>query len=200
MIASGGLRRSWGKKNEESIEERSVSNSISIKWISVEQRMKKSDLLEGLREKNRQWEALLGSIDPARMEQPGANGDWSMKDLIAHLTGWNHRLVHHLQAALRGEPEPPPPWPAHLHDEDAINAWIYETNRGRSLRAILEETRQVNQRILALMESLPEDAQVERVEPYYYLVWIGGTRFPPGEFFDHFQDDHAANVRAWLAE
>lgn len=162
--------------------------------------MNKSDLLNGLQEKNRQWEDLVRSIGPDRMEQPGANGDWSMKDLIAHLTGWNQRLVQHIQAALQGKPEPPPPWPAHLQDEDMINAWIYETNRERSLRAILDETRQVNQQIFALMESLPEEAAVERVEPDYDLVWIGGTRFPPGEFFEHFQDDHEANVRAWLAK
>jgi hypothetical protein len=162
--------------------------------------MKKSDLLDGLQEKNRQWEALLGSIDPTRMEQPGANGDWSMKDLIAHLTGWNHRLIHHIQAALRCKSEPPPPWPAHLQDEDEINAWIYETNRERSLREILDETRQINQLIFALMESLPEDTNVERVEPNYHLVWVGGTRFFPGEFFDHFHDEHESNVRAWLAQ
>lgn len=162
--------------------------------------MKKSDLLAALQEKNRQWEALLGSIDQNRMEQPGANGDWSIKDLLAHLTGWNIRLLHHIQAALHAEPEPPPPWPAQLQYEDAINAWIYETNRRRSLRDILDETRQVNQLIFALMESLPEDASVEWVAPYYYLVWIGGTRFPPGEFFDHFHNDHEPNVRAWLAQ
>jgi hypothetical protein len=63
------------------------------------------------------------------MEQPGVAGPWSIKDIVAHLTGWRWRTVGRLQAALRGEPEPEPPWPAHLQTDDEINAWIYETNR-----------------------------------------------------------------------
>ncbi len=50
--------------------------------------MKKSELLNWLQEEYQQWEALLDQIGPTRMDQPGVNGDWSMKDIVAHLTGW----------------------------------------------------------------------------------------------------------------
>jgi hypothetical protein len=30
-------------------------------------------------------------------------------------------------------------------------------------------------------------------------VWLDNKRFPVGEFFDHFLDDHEPDVRAWLA-
>ena len=84
--------------------------------------MKKSELLNWLREKYQQWEIFLDQIGPERMDQGGVNGDWSMKDIVAHLTGWNRWLVARLQAAQRSEPEQPPPWPAHLQTEDEINA------------------------------------------------------------------------------
>ena len=71
--------------------------------------MKKSELLTWLQEEYSKWEALLDQIGPARMGQPGVNGDWTMKDIVAHLMGWNRRLVNHLQAAQHGEPEPHPP-------------------------------------------------------------------------------------------
>ena len=102
--------------------------------------MNKSELLNWLQEEYQQWEAFLDQIGPARMEQPGVTGDWSMKDIVAHLTGWNRWLVARLQAAQRGEPEPPPPWPAHLQTDDEINAWIYASNRGRSVREVLDES------------------------------------------------------------
>ena len=73
--------------------------------------MTKAELLKWLQDEYRQWEALLDQIGPARMDQPGVNGHWSMKDIAAHLTGWQRRVVANLQAAQRGEPEPPPPWP-----------------------------------------------------------------------------------------
>src|SRR5688572_20439774 len=161
--------------------------------------MNKSELLNWLQEKYRQWEAFLDQIGPARMDQPGVNGDWSMKDIVAHLTGWNRWLVTRLQAAGRGEPEPPPPWPAHLQTEDEINAWIYESNRGRSVRAVLDESHQVFQELFAVMESLPDDVRIEFIEPKFNIVWVGDEYFPVGEFFDHFYDDHEPDVRAWLA-
>jgi len=158
--------------------------------------MKKPELLNWLQKKYQQWEAFLDQIGPARMEQPGVNGDWSIKDLVAHLTGWQPRLIANIQAAQRGEPEPPPPWPAHLQTDDEINAWIYESNRGRSLRGVLDESHQVFQQLLAVIEGLPDDVQIESE---WRLVCLGDKRFPAGEFFDHFHDDHEPDIRAWLA-
>ncbi len=164
--------------------------------------MKKSELLDWLKEEYRQWEAFLDQIGPTRMDQPGVVGHWSMKDFVAHLTDWQPRLIAHLQAAQRGEPEPPPPWPAHLQTDDEINAWIYEANRGRSVREVLDETHQVFQQLLAVIEGLPEDVRIESVHQRgrdYHRVWLGDKRFPVGEFFDHFHDDHEPDIRAWLA-
>jgi len=162
--------------------------------------MKKSELLHWLQEQYQKWEALLDEIGPARMEQPGVNGDWSMKDIVAHLTGWHRHLVARLQAAQHREPEPLPPWPAHLQAEDDINAWIYESNRERSLREVLEDTQQVHQQLLTVLEELPDDVRIETVQPAYYLVWVNDQRFPIGEFFDHFREDHEPDVSAWLAQ
>jgi hypothetical protein len=158
--------------------------------------MKKSELLNWLQEEYQKWEAFLDQIGPARMDQPGVNGNWSMKDVVAHLTGWNRWLVARLQAAGRREAEPPPPWPADVQTEDEINAWIYESNRGRSVREVLDETRQVHQQLLAVIDSLPDEV---RIEPEWHLVWLDDQRFPVGEFFDHFHDDHEPDLRAWLA-
>jgi hypothetical protein len=163
--------------------------------------VKKPELLNWLQEEYEQWEAFLDEIGPARMDQPGVNGDWSMKDMVAHLTGWQPKLIAGLQAAQRGEPEPPPPWPAHLQTEDEINAWIYESNRGRSVREILDESQQVFQQLLAVIKGLPDDVQIDEVlnDRAFYLVCLDDKRFPAGEFFDHFHDDHEPDVRAWLA-
>jgi hypothetical protein len=161
--------------------------------------MKKSKLLKWLQEEHEQWEAFLDQIGPERMEQPGVNGAWSMKDIIAHLTGWNHWLVARLQAAQRSQAEPSPPWPSRLQSEDEINAWIYESSQGRSLREVLDEANQVYQQLRAVIEGLPDDVRIERIEPAYFLVWVNDERFLAGEFFNHFHDDHEPDVRAWLA-
>jgi hypothetical protein len=163
--------------------------------------MNKSELVNWLQEEHEKWEALLDEIGPTRMDQPGVNGDWSMKDMVAHLNGWNRWLLARLEAARRGEPEAPTPWPAHLKTEDEVNAWIYESSRGRSASEVLDETRRVFQELVAVVEDLPYEVRIEEVRGNraYYLVWVGNKRFPVGEFFDHYHDDHEPDVRAWLA-
>jgi len=160
--------------------------------------MEKSELLTWLQEEYQQWQALLDQIGPERMEQPGVAAHWSIKDIIAHLTGWNRHLVARLQAAQQGHPQPPPPWPAHLQDEDEINTWIYETNRERPVREILDETHQLFQQLLTVIKSLPDEVQIDHIEQKFHLVWVGDERFLVGEFFDHFHDDHEPDIRAWL--
>ena len=158
--------------------------------------MKKSELLNWLQDEYQQWEVFLDQIGEARMDQPGVNGDWAMKDIVAHLTGWNRWLVDRLQAVGRSQPEPPPPWPPHLQTDDEINAWIYESNQGRSVGEVLDESHQVFQQLLAVIEGLPDDSLIE---PAYHIVQLGSQRFSASEFFDHFHDDHEPDMRAWLA-
>ena len=156
--------------------------------------MKKSELLNGLQEEYQQWEAFLDQIGPARMDQPGVTGHWSIKDIVAHLTGWRRRTVARLQAAQRSEPEPPPPWPAHLQTDDEINAWIYESNHGRSVREVLDESHQVFQQLLAAIEGLTDEALMD----VHHLPWLDGQPFSAGEFFAHFHEEHESDMRAWL--
>ncbi len=165
--------------------------------------MNKSELLNWLKEENKQWEALLEEIGPARMELPGVAAHWSMKDIVAHLSGWHPTLIGPMQAALRGEPKPPPPWPATLKEDDEINAWIYESGRERPLSELLAESRQQFQQLVAILEALPNDVRIEVVQHEgkdYYLAWLGEERFVVGEFFYHFHDDHEPDIRAWLAK
>jgi hypothetical protein len=157
--------------------------------------MNKSELLNGFREEYRQWEELLDQIGPERMDQPGAAADWSIKDIVAHLTGWRRRTVARLQAAQRGDPEPPLPWPAHLQTDDEINAWIYETNRGRSVRDVLDDSDQVFQQLLTAIEGLPDEVLSN---PARHLPWLEAESIKPRDFFGHFHEEHEADMRAWL--
>jgi hypothetical protein len=157
--------------------------------------MNKSEFLDGLREEYRQWETLLDQIGEARMDQPGVAADWSIKDIVAHLTGWRRRTVARLQAAQRGEGEPRPYWPAHLQTDDEINAWIYEQNRGRSVREVLDDSDQVFQQLLAATEGLPDEVLSD---PARYLPWLEAETIKPSDFFGHFHDEHESDMRAWL--
>ncbi|MCB0180539.1 MAG: ClbS/DfsB family four-helix bundle protein [Anaerolineae bacterium] len=156
--------------------------------------MNKAELLRELQEEYQHWQALLDQIGPARMDQPGVAGAWSIKDIVAHLTGWRRRTVGRLQALQRGQPEPAPPWPAHLQTDDDINAWIYQSRQSDSVSEVLDESHQVFQQLLAVIESLPEDVLAE----VHRLPWMEGQPFNAAEFFAHFHEEHESDMRAWL--
>ena len=158
--------------------------------------MNKKEFLDGLQAEYRGWEALLAQIGEERMEQPGVAGEWSIKDIVAHLTGWRRRTVGRLQAAQRGLEEPAPPWPAQLQEDDEINAWLYETNRDRPASEILADSRRVFEELVAAIEALPER---ELLDPGRF-PWTGGEPLSPATLFAHFHEEHEADMRAWLEQ
>lgn len=161
--------------------------------------MKKSELLNWFQEENQRWELLLAAIGQKRMTQSGVNGEWTIRDIIAHLTGWQLKLTNQFIAAMNGESEPLPPWSEELKSEDDINAWIYETNRKKDVGQVLEDARQVHEKMRVAISNLPDDIRIETIDSKFHVVYINDQRFAVGEFFHHFYDDHQSDVRTWLS-
>ena len=167
----------------------------------------KAQLLEELRDEQAGWEALLQDIGEVHMTQPGVAGEWSIKDVVAHLTFWRQRTVARLQAALHGEPLPPQSWPAELGTEadldawddiatDKVNAWNYANNRDRPLADVLGDSRAVFDQLLAAVAAFPE---ADLLNPARF-PWISAEELPltGALFFGHFHDEHEPDMRAWL--
>lgn len=158
--------------------------------------MNKAELIRDVQAEYADWQALLDQIGPARMEIPGVAGAWSIKDVVAHLTGWRKRTVARLQAAQRGEPEPPPPWPADLPTDDDINAWIYQSSHDHSVDEVLAESQQVYEQMLAAIEGMPEAVLADPQR----FPWLEGQPLTAAALFGHFHEEHEADMRAWLAQ
>jgi hypothetical protein len=156
----------------------------------------KALLLDDLEKEYARFEALLAQVGDARMTEPGVTGHWSIKDVVAHLTGWRRRTAARLQAAARGGPEPAPPWPPHLQTDDEINAWIYEANRDRPLAEVLHDSRQVFDALVEAIRALPE-SDVTDPNRFY---WMGGQPLTAAALFSHFHEEHEPGIRAWLQE
>lgn len=158
--------------------------------------MSKQTLLDNLQVENQHWEALLAQIGEAHMDKAGVADAWSIKDIVAHLTGWRKYTVARLQAAQQGQAKPPPPWPAHLQTDDEINAWIYETNHQRSVQAVLADSQQTFQQLVSAIEALPEAV----LNDPQHFAWTGGEALSAAGLFGHFHEEHEPDMRAWLAQ
>jgi hypothetical protein len=129
------------------------------------------------------------------MDAPIAPGQWSIKDIVAHIAGWRRRTVGRLRAAARGEGEPPNPWPAHLKDDDEINAWLHAASRDWPVSEVLRDSRQVFEDLLGAVEALPEEGLLDPDR----FAWMGGQPLSAAALFGHFHEEHEADMRGWLA-
>jgi hypothetical protein len=155
----------------------------------------KDQLIERIAAKQQAWRDLVTEVGRERMNEPGPMGDWTFRDLVSHLAGWRNRTVARLEAAGRGEPEPADPWPAELTDDDAINDWIHDRDRDRSLDDLLADYDSSFDRLAAAIAALPDDAATK---PDYF-PWMEGTAVVEGDFFSHLDEEHEPSIREWLA-
>ena len=154
----------------------------------------KTQLLAELNNENAYWQALLDDIGEANMTQPEVAGGWSIKDIVAHLTGWRRRTVRRCQAVLKREPDFTPPWPSELQEDDEINAWIYEANRDRPLAEVLSDSREVFQQLMDTFAAFPDD----KPQDPQIFGWPAGEPLNGKSFFAHFHEEHEPDMRAWL--
>ncbi|HEU4328734.1 MAG TPA: ClbS/DfsB family four-helix bundle protein [Roseiflexaceae bacterium] len=145
------------------------------------------------------WEQLVAEVGEEHMLEPGATGHWTFKDVVAHLSGWRANTLARLDAAVHGHAPAAPPWPAHLSEEDdfeAINAWIYQTNRERPLREVLDE---YQGSFVSMRDAVNALDERDLTEPGRY-DWLKGVPLANVIMasFGHLHEEHEATLRDWL--
>jgi hypothetical protein len=92
----------------------------------------RSRVMNVLERLDRAWEDLLESyagLSDAEMLEPGVTRDWSVRDIIAHVTWWEEEALTHLPLILAGGK--PPRYSVSYGGIDAFNALM--TGRRKSL-------------------------------------------------------------------
>ena len=89
------------------------------------------DQLSSMREAERD---VFGALDPAVRDRPMRPGDWSPKDVQAHLTAWKRIQTERMRAARRGEA-----FVADARETDELNAALQAERADWDWAAIVEE-------------------------------------------------------------
>ena len=163
------------------------------------QTLNKSALLEQIAREQAFWEQLLAEIGTQHMLEPGATGDWTFKDVVAHLNGWRRVTLARLDAAQHGHAPAAPPWPAELSEDDdvdQINAWIEQANHDRPLQAVLDEYSDSFQHMRDAVTALSE-RELTELDRY---PWIAGYALADviTHSFGHLHEEHEPVLRAWI--
>jgi hypothetical protein len=153
----------------------------------------KVELINAMISARNELDTLVDQIERSTMTLPGASGEWSIKDILAHITSYDRWLG--LTLALRSQ-KPPDLWIEDL-PLDEFNRRVFEENRDKPLDEVLQQSRDVWREILDEIRARPEvdlftEQSVQGV-PY---------RFKPcellkSESYGHYLD-HVPDLKAWL--
>jgi DinB superfamily len=140
-----------------------------------------------LKRLNAAWTALADSyagMSDAQLVEPGVVDDWSVKDILAHVTTWEEEALQHLPLIIAGGT---PPRYAARGGIDAFNARATEEGRRLSLAEVLRRRDEVHARLLDFICSQPEGTFASRTRARRRLRLDTYGHYP----------EHTAAIRAW---
>lgn len=153
-------------------------------------------LADILRTERAKWNALLAQIGPDRMEIPGVEGTWSAKELVAHLTWYEGRIVEGAQQIMGTGKFTRPQGGLTGLGMDERNARIAEESRARSVSDVLAEADQVFGQVVSIIAAVPQDILNDP-----HLLGLPDDKTPwmavANNSYAHYRE-HEQAVRAWL--
>jgi hypothetical protein len=146
--------------------------------------MTRDQLLQRL---ERGWTALTDSyagLSDAQLTEPGVAGDWSVKDMLAHVTTWEQEALTHLPTISAGGR---PPKYVSNGGLDGFNAQTTEPKRALSLADVLRQLNDTHRQLLDYIAGVPDE------------LFATDTRFRHRLRLDTYSHYplHAEMIRAW---
>jgi hypothetical protein len=156
--------------------------------------LNRDELLEELEYSRIQILEILETMPDDTLVEPGTIGEWSIADVLAHLTAWESELVTLLMQVDQGKK--PEKYLNAVKDIQAYNLQRYQENKGRGLNRIFDDFHGVRRQ---LEEWLEEFSDQQLNDPNRY-PWAKGRplwRFIKECSFAH-EAEHIEDLEAFV--
>ncbi len=117
--------------------------------------MKKEKVLATL---DQAWKAFLQSYSGLKREQlliPGVTGEWSIKEIISHVSWWEEEALKHLPLVLQGGR--PKRYSVLYGGIDAFNAQMADNQRSLTLAQVLNRQAEIHVKLLGYLHLVNEE-------------------------------------------
>ncbi len=162
----------------------------------------KDHILAALQEQFHQLEALLESLNEEQMTSPNFDEDWSVKDIVNHLWGWQQISIARMKAGLIDREPEFPAWLVSFPgnwDENAgqTNAWIYKNFHDQPWPEVNKKWREGFLQLLDLGGRVSERVLLDGDR----YVWLNGysLAFILVASYEHHQE-HLEKLVIWLKD
>ena len=133
--------------------------------------------------------ALLARLPEDAVLRPRTQGDWSVKDVLAHIAAWEEAGAKRLALITSGRADR-----VHFFDDmaevDRFNARVVAAARRTSRAAMLRRLARVRGALVRALRRLPHDAIRDRSHRYPVAVWLP-------EFAWTHEAAHQREIRDW---
>jgi len=117
--------------------------------------MNRQQLLQKLDKAWAEIKESYAGLSDSQLTEPGVMGDWSVKDILAHLTWWEEEALKHLPLIIKeGRPTR---YSTQYGGIDAFNALMRERKQDLSLADVLQQQEETHRRLINYLQSVPEE-------------------------------------------
>jgi hypothetical protein len=173
----------------------SAALADEVAHLADEGPMTAARLREILRGERARWHALLARVGTDRLDVPGVEGTWSVKQIVAHLTWYDGVIVEGAQQLQRTGTFVREGLRALSMDER--NAIIAARSRARPAQEVLAESERVFGQLLGVVAACPDELLNDPRRlglPDDVIPWT----LVANNSYAHYRQ-HAQAIRAWLA-
>jgi hypothetical protein len=146
--------------------------------------MDKQQLLKQLEKAWTTIEESYAGLSDSQLTEPGVMDNWSVKDILAHVTTWEEEALKYLPLILTGGK---PPRYSQYGGIDAFNARMAEQKRGLALSDVQRQLDETHRRLLDYIRSVPEEHFAQETRFRHRLRLDTYSHYPK----------HAKAIREW---
>jgi hypothetical protein len=142
------------------------------------------------------WEALVGTLSDEQCLEPGVDGRFSVKDLVAHITAWEQRMIQWINESFAGIVPQRPATGMTWEDLDRLNEMTYLENQGRDLVEVMSASDESYSQSLNVIQNMTDEDLFNgsrfawrEGDPLWHMV--------AANTWWHYKE-HREQVEAWL--
>ncbi|MHA1907257.1 MAG: DinB family protein [Candidatus Thorarchaeota archaeon] len=162
----------------------------------------KSEMIAILQSEREELDDALNSLTPDQMKTELIQGEWTAKDIVAHITTWEHHGIGWIRSLAKGEkplmPVPDTPMGEVRENMKVLNAEYTKNNQALPLQLVLDESRQAYEALLEEIENLTEEDLEKTFEYNWADEPVTGRRYIAWRYW-HYQS-HLKHIQEWLSK
>ena len=132
-----------------------------------------------------EFKESFAGLSDAQLTQAGVSVDWSVKDILAHVSTWEEEALKYLPVILQGKT--PPRYRNLYGGIDPFNAQMTARKSSLSLSEILKQLDETHRLLINYLNSIPEDQFTQNTRFSRRLRADALSHYPL----------HAKAIRAW---